>query len=165
MPSIISEKTVYAFFRLGLVTGLVPKSAVTRWADRQILGGEVPSEEMIELSLSARLPYSQIIYMLNLYQGSPDADLPVRLLLAHTGQLLERNAIPAERLIQELSLLNAEEYLAREWRAKIHELEVCLERYRLGVSPLAELIQCLEIFLGAYRIYVPQVEEILSEGT
>src|SRR4030065_1160731 len=116
MPSTISEKTVYAFFRLGLVTGLVPKTAVTRWADRQILGGKVPSEEMIELSLSERLPYSQIIYMLNLYQGSPDADLPVRLLLARAGQLLERNAIPAERLIQELNLLNAEEYLAREWR-------------------------------------------------
>ena len=81
-PPSLSDSDAYGYFRLGLATGLVERSAPIAWADRQIMSDRPPTSEILELSLSAHLPYSQLIRLLTLCHPSLDYDLPLFMLLA-----------------------------------------------------------------------------------
>jgi hypothetical protein len=157
MTDAVSLKTIYAFLRLGLVTGLLPKAAVVRWADREIMRTAYPSEEVIELALSEKLTYSQVIHMLNIFQGFPDLDLPVKLLLGRAGQLLEANPSQTERIIMGLRLVNAEEHVPVEVRGQITSLGELYERYRQGLVRQEELTETLAVFLQDYRGYAVEL--------
>jgi hypothetical protein len=165
-PESLSDQAVYTFFRLGLVTGLVPKPAVFAWVDRQILSRARLTEALIELSLSEKLSYSQVAHLLNVYQEGADIELPARMLLAQAGRLLRQDASQAARLIQSLGLLNAEYYLSRELRAGIASLEGCLQEFRQGKLAQAALAKCLTDYLRRYTRYGRLVGDILdSAGT
>jgi hypothetical protein len=158
----LSDQTVYTFFRLGLVSGLVPKPAVFAWVDRQILERAIPSEALIELSLSERLPYSQVAHLLNVYQEGAAIDLPARLLLAQAGRLLAQDAGRVVSIVQGLCLLNAEYFLSKELRAGITSLEACLANYRQGKATQAALVKCLAGYLRRFVGYAGILEGMLD---
>lgn len=163
----LSDQTVYTFFRLGLVTGLVPKPAVFAWVDRQILERALPTEALMELSLSERLPYSQVAHLLNIYQEGADIDRPAKMLLAQAGRLLRQDAAQVARLIQGLCLLNAEYFLPGELRVGIASLEECLENYRAGKVTQAALVKCLAGYLrrfAGYGRYVALILDGVAQG-
>lgn len=162
MAEALSDQAVYTFFRLGLVTGLIPKPAIFAWVDRQILERAQLSEALIELSLSERLSYSQVAHLLNIYQEGASIELPAKMLLALTGQLLRKDASQVCRIIQALGLLNAEYYLSTELREGIKELEKCLQSHREGKATEAALVKCLAGYLRRFANHGSQVTLILD---
>jgi hypothetical protein len=158
----LSDQAVYTFFRLGLVTGLVPKAAIFAWVDRQLLERAQLTEALIELSLAERLPYSQVAHLLNIYQEGASIDLPAKMLLALAGKLLRQDASQAIRTIQALCLLNAEYYLASELREGIKELDKCLQSHQEGKATEAALVKCLAGYLRRFARYGQQVGVILD---
>ena len=58
-------------------TGLIKKEEVINWADHELLASDKPDHEVIDLSLAGHMPYSQIIGLLNTFQGNPDHSLPL----------------------------------------------------------------------------------------
>jgi hypothetical protein len=136
-----------------LVSGLVEKQALIDWADRAILEETVPAEDLIELSLSARLPYSQVIWLLNSYQGQASYDLPLNLLFSQAGKLLEQDNSQAERIILGLRLLIEEEYLHKELKVSLSTLEGILSAYRQGELVQERLCELLAEFLAPYQKY------------
>ena len=164
MTEILTDQIVYTFFRLGLVSGLLPREAVFAWVDCQILQRELPTEALIELSLAERLSYSQVAHLLNVYQEGADLNLPAKMLLAQAGRLLKQDAGQVVRLIQGLSLLNAEYYLSTDLRTGITNLDTCLQEYRSGSVTQAQLVKCLAVYLRRFNLYTKHVTSIL-DGT
>ena len=162
MAEILADQIVYTFFRLGLVSGLLPKAAVFAWVDCQILQRELPTEALIELSLSERLSYSQVAYLLNDYQEGADLNLPAKMLLAHAGRLLKQDASQVVRLIQGLSLLNAEYYLSSDLRSGLCNLAACLQELRAGTVTTPQLVKCLAAYLRRFNLYTRHVTSILD---
>ena len=118
----LSDEHIFGYFRLGLATGLVERGAVIEWADREVMRRPLPSYEIIELSLSGRLPYSQLIRLLTSFHPSLDYDLPVRLALGRAALLLDDHH-PPEELVASIDLLAAEARLPEEVRALLRELD------------------------------------------
>jgi hypothetical protein len=139
------------------VTGLVDIETLVAWADRQILETPLPSPELIELSLSGRLPHSQIIRLLNLFQGIPDYDLPLKALLARAWRLHNGDPEKARKLWLGLRLLNAEERLPQEVRTGLVELVGFYQQFEQGLVSLEELSARLQAFLEPYAIYASLV--------
>jgi hypothetical protein len=142
---------MYCYYRLGLVTGLVEIPELIAWADEQILISSVPPSELIDLSLSARLPHSQILRLLNQFQGAPQYDLPLALLFQRAAALLAAEPGRAVPILQGLRLLDAEEYLPPHLRPQIRRLDECLQGYRQGRLAAPELHQTLQEFLDPYH--------------
>ena len=154
----LPDETIFCFFRLGLVTGLVERQTVITWADRQILERAVPNETIIELSLASGKPYSQIIWMLNHMQGAVDYNLateynPLKMLFACAEQLLAEDPNRAKQIAQGLSLLLAEEYLPKEIRNQLYSLEGNLEAYQIGLINPEDFKNHLIDFLRSYTNY------------
>jgi hypothetical protein len=150
MKTNLPDETICCFLRLGLVTGLIERQAVINWADRQILERPVPEEFIIELALSSRQPYSQMIWMLNHMQGAPEYELPLKMIFARAGILLEEDAGRAKKIAQGLSLLMAEEYLPKETREQLYSLEDNLELYQLELITLEDFQERLSSFLRGF---------------
>ena len=152
-PPTLSDLDAYGYFRLGLATGLVDRSAPIAWADRQILSDRPPTSEILELSLSGHLPYSQLIRLLTICHPSLDYDLPLFMLLARAGLLLERESRSPAELAYSLSLLLAEAILPELVKATISELDVALQDMRLGEITPQELADRLAQTLAPYEVY------------
>ena len=164
MTENLSDQTVYTFFRLGLVSGLLSRQVVFSWVDCQILQRALPTEALIELSLAERLSYSQVAHLLNVYQEGADINLPAKMLLAQAGRLLKQDTSQVVRLIQGLCLLNAEYYLSADLRTGIANLETCLQEYRDGAVAQPRLVKCLAAYLRRFNLYTKHVMTIL-DGT
>lgn len=161
----IDDGVIYCFFRMGLATGILERPVVVAWADRMILERAQLTEEMMELSLSAKLPYSQLVKDLNLYQGAkPDHDLAAKLLLAEAERQLAEQPGRAVALLRNLRLLLAEGFLPLEIRRELAELDKLLELYfhnQLAVE--VEVIHArLSGFLERYREFYALVREIIE---
>jgi hypothetical protein len=155
-----TKKQVLGYYRMGLVTGIVDKGSVVTWADQEIMQSPVPEDDIIELSLSSRLPYSQMIRLLSSFQGEPDYDLPLKLLFARAGILFEEDPGRAVAILMGLRLLNEEEYLPKELRSQITGLQKSLDLYKQAELPFEELAGCLSGFLDRsidYRSLVLQI--------
>ncbi len=151
MSTPLSKRQIFNYFRMGLVTGLVDKPTLIAWADRRIMEEEVPDDRVIELALASRRSYSELIWLLRGFQGEPDHDLPLRLVLARAGVVLEAGAASAEHVIMGLRLLNEEEYLPVAVRHQIAGLRQNLEMCRGGELSRQELHALLAGFLDPYR--------------
>ena len=147
------HKQAFGYFRMGLVTGILDKQALVEWADQQILQDPVPEWEVIELSLSGHLPYSQLVRLLTGFQGAADYDLPLKALFARAGIWLEEDPGRAVRIIQGLRLLNEEEYLPADIRRPLADLDGCLDLHRQNGIDLDELTARLSAFLKQYAGY------------
>lgn len=155
-----TKKQMLGYFRMGLVTGVVEIRSVVEWADHEIMQSPIPEDDIIELSLSGRLPYSQIIRILSSFQGEPDYDLPLKLLFARAGILYEEDPGRAAQLLMGLRLLNEEEYLPKEIRSQINELQKALDLYQQKILPHQEFAGCLSGFLDRYIDYRSLVFQI-----
>jgi hypothetical protein len=150
---IISERVAFLYFRLGLVTGIIEQQTVIAWADQVILHSNFPSAEIMELSLSSKLPYSQLIHLLSSFHIGIKQDLPMKLLFAQAGILLEHDPKRTVEIIQGVRLVNAEETLPGEIRRQIKNLEVVLSDYRQGQRSLEEMHEILAAFLKPFKSY------------
>ena len=158
----LTQPVIFTFFRMGLATGLVERQAVTAWADRQVLASTVPDPHIIELSLAGGQPHSQLIGLLNqLLQGFVDYDLPIKLLFAHAGGLLENEPGQALEIAQSLLLLLAEEFLPRELLSELYSIEGDLELFQLSMLSLQSLRNRLERFLSLYASFRPMLAGVL----
>ncbi len=151
MASTPTKKEVYRYFRMGLVTGLLDQQAVAAWADQEILQSEIPDIEAIELSGSGRLSYSQLIGYLFDIQGEPNYDLPLKMIFARAGMALEEDPGRARAILLGLRLLKAEEFLSKDVKAQLTELEKDLELFERKKLPAEELTERLARFLRPYR--------------
>ena len=156
----LNHKTAFGYFRLGLVTGLLDKRALVTWADAQIMSSSIPTPEIIELSLSGSRPYSEIIWLLSYFEGKPGDELPLKLLLARAGILLESDPARARDLIMGLRLLNEEEYLSKEIKNQLTDLKRHLERHARADLSFQELVERLADFLDHYAAYRPQLAQL-----
>ncbi len=153
MDSQCTPRDAFGFFRMGLVTGLVDKQALVRWADCQIVNHSRPRHEIIELSLSGSLPYSQIIRLLTSFEGRADYTVSLPLLFARAGLLLEEEPARTEDIIMGLRLLNEEEYFPKELKSQISDLRSALETHRQAALAFEELVTRLSRFLEGYAAY------------
>ncbi len=160
MKTPLNHKTAFGYFRLGLVTGLLDKRALVKWADVQIMSSPAPTPEIIELSLSESRPYSEIIWLLSHFEGEPSCELTPKLLLAYAGILLENDTGRAPDLIMGLRLLNEEEYLPQEVKIQLTELERHLEQHTQASLSYQALVERLAGFLDKYTAYRPQLAQL-----
>ncbi len=159
-PPSLSDSDAYGYFRLGLATGLVERSAPIAWADRQIMSDRPPTSEILELSLSGHLPYSQLIRLLTLCHPSLDYDLPLFMLLARAGLLLESEQRSPAELAYSLSLLLAESILPALLKGTLSDLEAAWQDQRLGVITSQELADRLAQALAPYEVYREWLGEV-----
>jgi len=159
-PASLSDLDAYGYFRLGLATGLVDRSAPIAWADRQIMSDRPPTSEILELSLSGHLPYSQLIRLLTICHPSLDYDLPLFMLLARAGMLLESGERSAAELAYSLSLLLAEASLPELVKGTISELDESLGEERAGRITPQELAGRLAQVLAPYEVYREWLGEV-----
>jgi hypothetical protein len=153
MEAVPTHKAMYNYFRMALVTGLVDREAVIAWADQELLLCPRPSEELMDLSLSGRLPYSQMIRLLNAYQEPPDFGLPLQMVFARAGLLLEGNPHRTGDLIMGLRLLAAEERIDPQVKRALCELDGLLDAYHQSLVSFDEVARRLEGFLEPYNSY------------
>lgn len=146
-------KDAFSFFRMGLVTGLVDIPALVVWADHQLMQSDHPPAALLELSLSAGRPYSELIWLLHGYERGADYNLSLKLLLAHAGVLLQQDASRAGEIIMGLRLLNEEEYFPKDVKAQICALRSDLDEYERGAITAAELRDRLALFLDPYAVH------------
>jgi hypothetical protein len=149
----ISEREAFVYFRLGLATGLVERQDVIAWADQAILQSAFPSAELIELSLSSKLSYSQMIRLLSSFHAGEDQDLPVKLIFARAWVLLEQAPERTVEIFQGVRLVNAEFYLSAEIRRQINDLENALTDYRENSLSQEGLYARVNGFLAQYVEY------------
>ena len=142
------------------MTGLVERQEVIAWADGELLTAERPDNQVIELSLSGRLPHSQLIRLLTSFSGALQDDLPVQLLLAHADQLLEQDPPRADELILGVRLLNAEEFISPHIRGIINQLRDAQARCRQGTLSQAALAAQLAQTLREFRPYRSLLKEL-----
>ena len=151
----------FAFFRLSLATGLIQPAKVIAWADREILGMEdAPPHELIELSLSGSQPLSQIVGRLYDWQSYPGDPVPLEMLLARAGILLD-NGAPCADLARELCLLLAENKLPGDLKRELKQLEAGREKYNreeLSDPELGELLAAFLVPYQAARAWLPVLE-------
>ena len=138
---------------MGLVTGLVDKQTLIAWADSEIMRQPIPQPEIMELSLSMNRPYSEIIWLLSSFEGETDYDLPLKLLFARAGMLLDQDASRAAEIVMGLRLINEEEHRDKDLRAQLSDLDRCREMTRRGEIAKDDLVGRLSRFLANYAAY------------
>jgi hypothetical protein len=162
MKPAIPKQEAFGFFRLGLVTGLVDKASCIAWADREIMQGAVADADVIEVSLAEKRSHAELIWLLSYLEGSPHYDLPLRLLFAQAGVLLEGDPDQARTIILGLRLLNEEEYLPNALRAPLAGLREDLARCQAGAMPAEDLCARLAVFLDGYADARPLLQQVLG---
>jgi len=147
------NKSLFCYFRIGLVTGLLDRQSVIAWADDQIIKNPSADDDVIELALASQQPYSQMIWLLNRLQDNADIDLPIKMLLAHAGVLLEEQPERATEIGMGLRLLLAEEFLPGEIRSLLRVIENDLESTLNSPMAADGLARQLSASLGDYATY------------
>jgi len=147
------NKSLFCYFRIGPVTGLLDRQSVIAWADEEIIKNPSAGDDVIELALASQQSYSQIIWLLNRLQDNADIDLPIKMLLARAGVLLEQQPEQATEIGMGLQLLLAEEFLPGEIRSLLRVMENDLESTPLSPIAADDLARRLSAFLGDYAIY------------
>lgn len=154
-------KTIFEFLRLGLVTCLMEKQEVIQWADEEILSSKKSNNDVIELSLSGQLPYSQLIGLLNTFQGIPNRQSLTQLLLSYARNKYLLNPDQSQVIISGLQVLKAENYCDKVLGKQLTMLENHLIRYENSELTSEELQIELENFLNQYSAYQEDVYSIL----
>ena len=145
-------KDGFSYFRMGLVTGLVDKSALVAWADHQIMSTDHPAAAIMELSLSGNRPHSELLWLLHGCERGADYSLSLSLLLAHAGDLLRQDPDRAAEIVMGLRLLNEEEYFPKDVSARLLALRTDLQEHERGGISAAELSARLAAFLEPYAV-------------
>ncbi len=158
----INYKDIFEFFRLALVSCLMEKKEVIHWADEELLTKNPINNDVIELSLSGQLPYSQLIGMFNTFQGIADRELPVKLLFSYALSKDSTNIDQIQAVISGLQVLKAENYCNEEVKKQLKALENHLDCYKKSKLTLDELQYHLGFFLKQYIEYQKIVTSILG---
>lgn len=153
-------RSAFSYFRMGLAAGLVDREALVAWADNEIAAHANPAHEIIELALCGRRPYSEIIWLLNQFQGAPDYDLGLKLVFARAGMLFEQHPDRADEIVYALGLINEEGFLPREVQTQLVALGHELEQYRQAMLTRSDLEQRLSNFLAPYAAFKPQLDAL-----
>lgn len=127
-----TTRQAMSYFRMGLVTGLVTIEELVDWVDRELLRRPDPEEALLTLSLSGRLPHSQLLWLLSDFEGEPDYGRPLTLLLARAADLLRQEPDRLPEIIMGLRLLNEEEYFPGEIGRQIADLRRQLRQAEPG---------------------------------
>jgi hypothetical protein len=141
------NRDIFAFFRMGLVTGLIHRETVVQWADRALL--ESSDFSLTELSLAGDFSYSRMVALLSDLQGPPRYDAPLDWLFAYAGKRLAAAPERATYILQGLLLLKAEMYLPEDVRSRLAALEHLLRESTDG-GKKPDLRAALSDFLGGY---------------
>lgn len=150
MSAAPTHPQIYAYFRMALATGLLTPQEMIAWTDRELLKVDLPSEELMDLSLSGRQPYSQLIGLLNHMQSWPKDPTPLGLVFARARTKLQQNPERLCSLLQSLLLINAEAHLPGEIRRGLAMLADSLEHHQQGQLSQEELSSRLMAFLECH---------------
>ncbi|HEX9013039.1 MAG TPA: hypothetical protein VF813_05965 [Anaerolineaceae bacterium] len=157
-PILPGKKDLFAYLRMGLVTGLVSKDEAVAWADQALLESPVPDYDFVQLSLASRLSLAQMVELVSRMQGEARYGLPLGMLFARAGRLLTKGPHQSVEIIQGIRLLRAEVYLPPTIRQSLLGLEIDLDTYRQNRMELDELSSRLAEFLEPYAGYLSLVE-------
>jgi len=147
---------------MGMVTGLIKKEEVINWADHELLASDKPDHEVIDLSLAGHMPYSQIIGLLNTFQGNPDHKLPVYMVLAHALYRSNNHLLDDVKIIMGIRLIKAEANMDKEIIEGLTIIEEGLKDHTNNRLPIEGLHQILISFLNQYSKYQKEIEEIFN---
>jgi hypothetical protein len=144
---------------MGLVSGLIDKETLIAWADKEIMCQTVPLPEIMELSLSVNRPVSEILWLLNSFEGDADYDVPLKLLFARAGVLLAQDAQRAPEIVRGLRLLTEEQYFDKTLSVRLNDLDRWRERSDQGDVSGDELLERLSRFLADYVVYADDARQ------
>jgi hypothetical protein len=159
------NKDKFEFFRMGMVSGLIEREVVIKWADHELISSDKPDHEVIDLSLAGHLPYSQIIGLLNTFQGNPDHKLPVYMVLAHALVKSKNNILDAVNIILGIRLIKAEANIDKEIIEGLTSLEEALKDHTNGNLPIEELHHKLQLFLNHYSKYQKEIDGVFNTSS
>jgi hypothetical protein len=160
MQNKLRYKDIFEYFRLGLATGLLEISQVIAWADREIAGSIVANHEVIQLALSSQSPYSQLIGLLNTFEGIANPRISNMMLLALAQWRCESSTMSTVSIVQGICLLQAEPHVEKEVRVQLSSLNAKLLEFNQSIVSGADLHHLLEEFLSPYKEYRPVIEEL-----
>jgi len=156
------NKDKFEFFRIGLVAGLIEKEEVINWADQELLTNDRPDSEVIEVSLAGKLSISQIVGLLNTFNGPPDHDLPIKMVLVHAYSKVQNNINQTREIIQGIRLIEAEPRIDPGIIRGLSELEESLDRHSNSELSIEDLHTDLLQFLSHYAKYKNEVNRVVG---
>jgi hypothetical protein len=154
------NKDKFEFFRVGVVAGLIEKEKIINWADQELLTNDTPDPEVVEVSLAGGLSYSQIAGLLNTFNGPPDHDLPIKMLLAYALTIVQDNIDQTKKTIQGIRLIKAEPRIDSGIIQGLSKLEEGLDRHLNGELSIENLHADLLQFLSQYAEYNNEVNQV-----
>jgi hypothetical protein len=160
----ITEPVALTYWRLGLVTGVTGIGEMVAWVDGEIGRAEntAVSEAYITLSLSGRLPHSQILQQMNQFTArfTPNYELSVSLLLGRAGLALTQKVLTPTELYWGLRLLREEERLPRHFQDELYGLALAQElaEFEMGEGLDTAVVN----LLTHYASYQPIVQTHLG---
>jgi hypothetical protein len=153
-------KNIFEFFRMGMVTGLMTKEQVIQWADMEILHNGSIDPDLLELSLSGRLPYSQLLGVMNTFEGIPDYTTTINWVLTYASIQKIEDYDDIKRIVQGIRLLKAEAHIEKEVSNKITKLEEDSLKYELSNITKQIMMKRLNTFIDDYSQFKDDVEKI-----
>ncbi len=152
-PGLPGKQDVFAYLRMALVTGLLEKSAAVAWADQVLINDPNADSDFADLSLAGSQSNAQIVGLLSQLQGPARYDLPLKMLFARAGQLLEADPGQASAIVEGIRLLRAEYHLPAAIRQQMNHLDKNLSLVRQNeLAPEALHAQLVE-YLQPYSVY------------
>jgi hypothetical protein len=143
-----------------LAIGLIQKEEIINWADEEILAKINIDTDLIELSLSGSKTISQLLVVMNLFEGKANYEKVIKCVLAYSSMKDHENEIDIKRLIQEISLLKAEAHIGREITHSINKLEWDLEKLEKRMISREEMQCQMKDFFSNYTIYEKEIQSI-----
>lgn len=159
-----ARRDLICFYRMGIVTGLAEPGEVIAWADGEIMADPNVEYGIIELSLSGRVPHSQLLYLLTRLQDLPVYDPALGMILARARKRLAGDPSCAADLVANLRLLAVEEKLPKEVKAGLHGLDEALYEYRNERMSAERLHDETAGFLEHYAVYTVLLSRHLPRG-
>jgi hypothetical protein len=156
----MTKKDIFEFFCILLAIGLITKEEVINWADNEILIKNSIDNDLIELSLSGSKSLSQLLVVMNLFNGKADYKKVICFVLAYASKITIENEEEAKRLIYEISLLKAEWHLSKELIDSINQLAWDLEKLEKKMINLEELNRRIILFFERYSYHYKEVQAI-----
>jgi hypothetical protein len=128
--------------RCGYNVGYFDNADIARWADCQIEASDIPSTELLDLSMNRETHPIDVMNLLRSF-GSPAPSATIQTQIGFLGLLIAKKKISSQRAIQRLLELVHEPGITQEEKMQIYYVDD-------GYSFMEDIEERLFEFLGPY---------------
>jgi hypothetical protein len=128
--------------RCGYNVGYFDNADIARWADRQIEASDIPSTELLDLSMNRETHPIDVMNLLRSF-GLPAPSTTIQTQIGFIGLLIEKKKISAQLAIRRLFELVHEPGMTQEEKMQIYYVDD-------GYSFMEDIEERLFEFLGPY---------------